>query len=194
MNSIIQPSICAYGKKADTGLAVNCRPNEYGGMANHTTGISFLYEYNEKKSFMENTKAVHRLIYKKLNNDKMKFIVLHFIDMMDSSLMDSACMTTYGEYNNKAAKKFTHLMGYDGNPKDVSMTNLTKLNIPIRYGEYDIVDFVFVAPIVPYGQRVIGIATLGDEMNITMHVMEDSRLDYEKKIFEKAMGVLKRIK
>jgi hypothetical protein len=56
-------------------------------------------------------------------------------------------------------------MGYD-NPKDISLTNLTKLNIPQRYGDFEIRNYSFVAPLIPNALRVVGIASLGGCINI----------------------------
>lgn len=195
VNSIISTAfIYAYGKKADTGFAISLRKDGNEAMANHTSGIDILYKYNENKSFMENAKEVHKLIYKKLNNDKIKYFVPHFLSSIYPCLIDSASMAVYGEYKNKTAKKLADLMQYNEKSKDISITNLTKLKIPKVYGSFEIDDFMFVAPVIPYGKRIIGIATLGENMCITMHVMNDSHLGYEKMIFEKAINILKNIK
>lgn len=192
LNSLITTAfIRAYGKKADTGMAVSVREKGYRGMANHASGIAIQYQYNDKKSILQNAQVVHKLIYKKLGSDKKKYLVLRFMSMMEPTLLDSACMSAYGKYKNKTAGRFAHLMGYDGHPKDVSITNLTKLDIPQKYGEFAIGNFAFVAPIIPNARRVIGIATFGGELCITMHVMDDEQVNNEKRIFAKAIQTLK---
>lgn len=194
LNSLIATTfIRAYGNIADTGLAVSSREKENRTMANFASGIAFQYSYNKNKSMCKNAQKIHKRIYKKLGNDKKKYLVLQFIGMMEPTLIDSACMTIYGNYKNKTTNKITHIMGYDNNPKDISITNLTKLDIAVNYGEYNIKNFVFVAPIIPNARRVIGIVTLGNEMCITMHVMDDEKVDNEKRIFEKAIQILKSI-
>lgn len=194
LNSLITTAfILAYGKKADTGLAASTREKGYRGMANFATGIAFRYKYNKNKSFLQNVQAVHKCIYKKLGDGKKKYLVLRFIEMMEPTLIDAACMTSFGKYKNKTAEYFTHLMGYDGNPKDISITNLGKLDISEEYGQYDISNLAFIAPIIPNARRVIGIATLGEEICITMHVMDDEDVEKEKKFFAKAIQTLKSI-
>lgn len=194
LNSLITTAfILAYGKKAEAGLAASIREEGYRGMANFTTGIAFPYKHKENKSFLQNAQAVHKCIYKKLGNDKLKFFVPRFLAFMEATLIDSAGMCAFGKYKNKTAEYFTHLMGYVGNQKDVSISNLTKLDISQKYGEYDLSSLAFVAPIVPYARRVIGIATLGEEICITMHAMDDEKLEKEKDFFNKAIQILRSI-
>ncbi len=194
LNSLITTAfIRAFGKKAYTGFAVSAREKGNHAMTNFVSGSSFQYNYNENKSFLENAQAVHKCIYKILGNSRRKYFVLRFLVMMDSTLMDASSMTIYGNYKNKTAKYFTHLLGCDGNPRDISLTNLTKLDIEMKYGQYEISNFIFVAPVVPYSRGVIGIATLGDEMCISKHVMEDENVENEKKLFAKAIQILKSI-
>jgi hypothetical protein len=192
VNSLITTAFArAYDGKADIGLAVSIREKGYHAMGNYASGISILYEYNDNKSFMENAQAVHRLIYKKLSNDRRKYFVLHFTDAMDPSLLDSACMVAFGGYTNKTAEYFTHMMGYDGHPKSISITNLTKLDIEQNYGKYGIKNLIFTAPLIPNACRVVGIASLGGSASFTMHVLEDENLDKEKRLFSETMRILK---
>lgn len=193
INSLISTAfIRAYDKKADTGMAISIREKEYRGMVNAASGIAFMYHYKESKSILQNAKHVHKRIYKKLGSHKKKYLVLRFIGMMEPTLLDATCMNAFGGYNNKTARQLSHLMGYDDHPKDISITNLTKLDIPLNYGEFDLKNFVFVAPIIPNARRVIAIATLGEAIGITMHVMDDEHVDKEKRIFEQAIQSLKK--
>jgi NRPS condensation-like uncharacterized protein len=192
VNSLITTAFArAYGKKADIGLAVSIRKKAYRGMGNYASGISILYTYDECKSLKENSQAVHKLIYKKLSKDKSKYFLLHFLESLEPTLLDSACMSTFGGYNNKTAKNFAYMMGYDGYPKDISITNLTRLDIRQNYGKYSIKNFIFTPPIVANGLRVIGIASLCESVSFTMHVLDDENLDKERKYFSEVMGVLK---
>lgn len=189
---LIQAYCYVYGTKANVGLAASIREKGYRGMTNNTTGIAFLYKYRQNKSFSQNVQAVHKSIYKKLKSDRMKYFVPRFFELMDSTLIDAAAMTTYGSYKNKAAEHLAHLMMYD-KQRDVSITNLSKLDVPREYGPYAIRDFVFAAPIVPYTRRVTAIATLGEELCVTMHVVKDENIEKEKLFFSKAMHTLKNI-
>lgn len=194
LNSLITTAfICAYKEKAQTQLAVSVRDKTYRGMSNQASGISIKYKYNDNLNFFQNAKAVHKRIYKKLNNDKKKFMVLQFINIMESTFIDSPCMNIYGEYKNKHAEKLAHLMRYANNQRDISMTNLARLDIPQKYGKYSLKNFVFIPPIVPTTRGVIGMATLGDELCILINLIEDDTANQKKEFFMDAIQFLKDI-
>ena len=87
---------------------------------------------------------------------------------LDCNLVDSIFMSMYGSYRNTTSEKLAQVLGYSRTIRDVSITNLTKLDIKNQYGSYAISDFIFVPPIISYGKRLIGIATLKDEMKKEM--------------------------
>lgn len=181
----------AFADQAVIGVAVDCRTKGYRGMANHTTGIAVTYRYNEKQSFAKNAQAVHKLIYKELNNKRKRFLVLRFIDRMDGPLLDAVCMNVFGGYENKTVKYVARLMNYDGSQRDIGISNLTRLDIPIKYGEYVLENFVFVPPVIPYSKHIVGVATLGEQMSIVLNVMEDADAAFEQRFFDKAINYLK---
>ena len=119
--------------------------------------------------------------------------MLHFIRGFDRNLLDSVTMCVFGGYKNEVSEKLAKVMGYEKVAMDLSVTNLTKLDIPNEYGKYKIENFIFIPPIISYGKRLIGIATLGDEMNITYHIMQDEQTDKEEKYFYQVMKKLKDI-
>lgn len=191
INSLITTALIeAYGEKADVGLAVNIRDKGNTGMGNYASGVSVLYSYNKNLSFFQNAQIVHRRIYKKLDNPKRKYLVVQFMDSMAGTFIDSAAMASYGGYDNKISRKLVRLMSYD-KPKDISLTNLTKLNIPQNYGEFEIKNYSFVAPLIPNALRVIGVASLGGCINLTMHAYDDKNLEKEKKFFYETIKILK---
>lgn len=194
VNSLLTAAFLqAFEKTADTGFAVNIREKANRSMANYASGIAIRYRYDKNSSFLQNARKVHRRIYKKLNNVKSRYLVLQFIGIMEPTLLDAACMAVFGNYQNKTAEYLAHLIQYDNRPKDISISNLTKLDIPQQYGSYSIRQIAFVAPVIQNARRVFGIATLGNEMCITMHVIEDEYIEREKAYFAKAMRILKEI-
>ncbi|MNI80409.1 hypothetical protein D3C73_1369410 [compost metagenome] len=82
------------------------------------------------------------------------------------------------------------MFGYNENPKAISLTNLTKLNIPAQYGEYALSDFIMIPPLVPNGKRVIGIATLEETLTISMRVAKNTITPSQKVFFENAIQEL----
>ena len=180
-----------YGKKADIGLAINVRDKGYRGMGNYASGISTKYTYKNAKGFIQNLKLIHKIIYRKLNNDKKKYFVLRFLDSIEETLLDSVNMVAFGGYKNKTANYVTRLMGYSGRKKSFGISNLGKLNIPTNYGKFRIEELTFIPPIISNNCRVIGIATIGEQVCITMNVIDDGNVEYEKKFFIEAIKKLK---
>lgn len=177
--------------KISAGIAVNGRLDRNRCMGNQTTGISVDYYYKKRRSFSYNAKSIQRKMSIKLHSARKKYFILHFMNALDCNLVDSITMYEFGEFQNHVSKSLAKTMGYTKVTKDLSITNLTKLDIPIEYGKYKIRDFLFIPPIISYGKRLIGIATLGDEMIITYHILQDERIEKEKKYFFQVMKILK---
>jgi hypothetical protein len=175
-----------------TGLAVDGRADDNHCMGNQATGITVDYRYRKSLNLSQNARCIQKKIDRKLECTWKKYFVLKFMGSLDGTLIDAIYMHLAGVYRNHRIERFAKELGYGENANDFSITNLTKLDIPSQYGSYRIKDFLFVPPIISYGKRLIGIATLGDEMYITYHLNADSRTDYEVEYFNKVMERLKR--
>ncbi|MFA9398155.1 MAG: hypothetical protein ACERKV_07810, partial [Clostridiaceae bacterium] len=177
--------------KISTGVAVDGRIDHNRNMGNQATGITVNFKYNKKLSFSQNARSIQKKIDKKLNCTWKKYFVLNFMGSLSGTLIDSIYMYLSGICKNKIAEKLAKSLGYSENLRDLSITNLTKLDIPNKYGPYSIRDFLFIPPIISYGKRLIGIATLGDEMYITYNLIENFEIDFEINYFDSVMGRLK---
>lgn len=82
------------------------------------------------------------------------------------------------------------MFGYLGNPKGISVTNLTKLPIQDIYGDLQLLDFTFVPPLVLNSQRIIGIATIEESMTVTLQIKKDEKEQENLRFFKEAMEVL----
>ena len=91
---------------------------------------------------------------------------------LDPTLTDALNMERAGYFESRTSSRAADAMGYGDKTKDISITNLTRADIPLEYGPYRIEDIVFIPPIVSYGRNVIGIVTAGDTMNVVRHVYE----------------------
>lgn len=72
-------------------------------------------------------------------------------------LVDSMFRYLSGGYRNPDTEKLTRTLGYSTDARDISMTYLTKLDIPSGYGAYRIKDFSLIPPAISYGKRLTGI-------------------------------------
>ncbi len=161
-------------EKTDIGLAVDGRTDGNRSMGNQATGISVGYRYVPGKPFEENAKAVHALMNRKLSDDRYKFFVLNFMGALDPTLKDALNLEHAGCFSGRVSSYLAQLLGYGTKVRDISITNLTRADIPIRYGEYEIKDLIFIPPVVSYAKNVYGIVTAGDRMYVTRHIFEQT--------------------
>ncbi len=193
VNSVLATAFLkAYNKTALVGMPVSIREQGNKMVNNQASGLSITYQYDSSVSFAVNCQKVHTLIYDFLQKDSRKYFALRFSDMFDGSFLDSVCMGKYLDYQNPVTEKMMELMNYDDHPRDLGITNLTNVSIPAKYGKYEISNFGFVAPVVPYGVRVIAIATFENEMCITMNTIVKEQKD-EKAYFTQAVKLLREL-
>lgn len=176
--------------ETESGYAVSVRPEGYEGMGNFASGISIEYDPVREVSFWENAAAIQKRLYKKINNIKKKYFVLEFMSKVEPTIMDSIYFNTYADYQDKIAESFSNMFRYNGNPRGMGITNLTRLGIPSTYGSYRIEDLRFVAPIVPNAKRIIGVVTLEDTMAITMNYLVSKEQEIYRQQFGEAMAML----
>lgn len=182
-----------FGNKAEVGIAVSVREN-YRGMANLVTGVAFKYKYKKKISLIKNAQEVHKVIKKKLIHPKKKYLVLHFLSLLDGPFIDSACVNRYVRKVGDSTNKLCNLMQYSDNPRDLGISNLMKVDIRCDYGETRIDHLVFLPPIVPYGRRICGVSTLEGKLNLTMHIVKDEMFQWEQLYFNNVISSLQDLK
>lgn len=156
-------------KKMDIGLAVDGRLDKNRAIGNQATGISIQYKYKQKLSFEENAKKVQRLMKEKLSDDGNRFLILQFIGQLDPTLIDTMNLEHADYFHSKVTSRVAELLGYGKKTKDLSITNLTRVDIPLEYGDNRIKEIIFIPPVVSYGKNIIGIVTCGNIMNIAKH-------------------------
>ena len=154
----------------DVGLAVDGRQDGNRSMGNQATGISVKYRYDKRKSFDDNARAVFKAMRKKLDDTGARYLVLQFMGLLDPTLKDSLNLVHAGCFESKTASKVADLLGYGDKVKDISITNLTRADIQLDYGDLHINEIAFVPPIVFYAKNVIGIVTTGDVMTVARHI------------------------
>jgi hypothetical protein len=175
---------------SDVGIAASIRQKGFDGMGNYATGISIKHQYNEKSSFLVNARSVQKKIDSKLNDPSKKYFLLQFMRNIEPTLIDAIYFSSCSDYKNSTAATFSRMFGYDGNPKGISITNLTRLPIESKYGDYEINDFIFVPPLVLNAKRIIGIASIGNKMVLTLHLNNDTDAEKHRIFFDKAMQYL----
>ena len=164
------------GKKLDIGFAVDAREEENRCMGNQATGISIKYKYNNDKSFRENALAVQELMDNKLEDPDDRNFILPFMASFEPSLVDAINLEHAGTFKSRTSNRLANILGYLKKTKDLSITNLTRLDIPDVYGDLKVDYFSFIPPVISYGKNIIGFSTLGECCVMTVHrVREISR-------------------
>lgn len=186
---LVTAMLKAFQEKASVGMAVSIRPQGFKGIANYASGLSIDYGYNKHATFRENASKIHQLIRKKLKEER-KYFLLEFLEALEPTLIDATYFAAFADYKNKLALKACKMFGYCGRPKEISITNLTKVEIPMEYGEVCIEDFWFIPPLVSNAKRLFGVATLGNQMNITFHAENSKEIESIKEFFDLAMKEL----
>lgn len=191
LNTMIVTALLQATKvKSEIGQAVSIRKPGNEGMGNFVTGVSVISEYNLCKSFKDNAKIVQNEIYKKLHNEKKKYLLLQFMGGIKGSLLDAIYFARYDGYENKTVKQLSSMFGRMWNTNGISVTNLTKLPIANTFGDFKLLDFIFVPPLVSNLNKIMGIATIGDTMTISMSIREDENKQNNLRFFETAMETL----
>lgn len=199
VNTLITTALCKAAlecgelEKQDIGHAVSIRTKGYNGMGNFATGISTLYKYNESLGFAANAIKVQNLMYEKLKDKKKKYFLLQFMVKIKGNLIDAIYFSALQGYENKTAKTFSRMFGYDGNAKGISLTNLTRLPIATEYGNLKLVDYQFLPPLVLNAKRIIGVASLGNQMELSFSVEDNESKERMVHYFETVVKILRNL-
>lgn len=158
------------------GYAVDYRHDNNRSMGNQASGISIEYKYVSSISLMENARRIQSKLDKKLKEHEKGSYVLSFVGDINPTLRDAVNLEHVGYFHNKVSYRLAKIMGYVGKTKDYSITNLTVADIPVKYGEYEIKNMMFAAPVVSYGKRIISVITCNGRTVITRHEMKDAKI------------------
>lgn len=61
-------------------------------------------------------------------------------------------------------------MGYSGKKvKDMGISNLTVLDIPTSYNNFEIDNIIFIPPAISYSHNIIGVSTINGKLSISYH-------------------------
>lgn len=158
-----------YQKKCEVGIPVSIRESKNETMSNLTSGIRIKYLFDTKKTFAENAMQVDAKIKSKLQSTRV--FVLKFLAELPMTLIDAVLLNTHDCYSDPLAKQTAKIMGYIGKIRELGITNLTELDIPVLYGNYEIKNIIFVPPAVSYARNIIGISTISGKMTFSFHNM-----------------------
>ena len=166
------------GQKLEIGYAVDARTDHNRCMGNQATGISVKYAYNYKKSFRKNAEKIQKLMNEKLEDENARMFILPFMVAIKPELVDALNLEHAGTFHSRTSGRFADLLGYTKTVRGLSITNLTRLDIPCEYGEMKIDYFSFIPPVISYGKNIIGLSTLGNSTVLTLHRIRNTIRTY----------------
>lgn len=164
------------GGKRSVGYAVDSRTDGNRSMGNQATGISVDAGYDGRKSLVENAAGIQLQMKKKLDDPRKKWLMLRFYGELDGTLSDAVNMLAAGAFSSRAVSAAAEALGYGKKVKDLSITNLTRLDIPTVYSGFSIEGVSFIPPVVSYAKNVVGIVTANGCMRVTLHTFSDNTL------------------
>jgi len=195
VNTLLTTALLAADPKCnDCGQAVSIREEDNRFIGNYASGISIKYKYNNNINFIGNAKKVQKLIREKTNNVNSKFFLMNFMNGIKPNLIDAIYFSACGFYENPVAHDFAKMFGYTGNTKGLSVTNLKLLPIVSQIENLKMKDIIFIPPLVLNAKCIIGIASLGEELYITMHIDRKIDTNIYSAMFEKAIKNIKELK
>ena len=146
--------------------------------------VSMILKHNIglRKSFWENTKAIHKQIQKWLASNAI--YRLNTITFFDPLMLDSLYFEKLGLIQNKISRFILKKMGISKKIAGVAVTNLGKLNIPTIYGEYELKEIYGPSVYTEILEKVIGVTTINNQLCLTVTSGKDliDRMEVEKQV------------
>ena len=130
-----------------------------GALGNYSTALGIHYNAG-KKDLVTNVKAIHRLVQKKLKNNRALMLVLACYFEMDPTLLDAAAISALGGFESKAAAFVGEGMFGMAKPRSYSITNLGKME-----NQY-IASMMFIPPVSPAAKLTLGVVTMNGTMKV----------------------------
>jgi NRPS condensation-like uncharacterized protein len=141
------------GKSIRIGCAASARDDfeipTSKHMGNYVTGISIE---------IENADNVPLKLREKFNDPKKRFLIIHFLDRMEKSLIESLMYAGYGDYKNPVSKKLSVLLREQQDENAFGVSNLGVQNFDDF--SFKVSDVWFINPAFPQNFLTIGLITV----------------------------------
>lgn len=182
---IVTAFLQADSRNRIVGIPVSVRESENKSMANLTSGIRITHSFAKDRSFAKNARQIQEKIAKKIKDHR--WFVLRFLADLPPAFMDGALLFTHHCYDDPIMEQLAGVMGYHGKAmRDLGITNLTVIDLPVCYGSVKIENIIFVPPNISYSHNVIGVSTFQGKMTVTYHGTEDGR-EEQKQFFDRGI-------
>ena len=143
------------------------------------------------ESFWELARKYNQAIHSVIQ-DKKSIFNLFTVSKLDPDLLDSKYYTKYGMFSNKWSTFLTKQMGINDLIADLSITNIGKLDFPVKVGEFSIEALYGPSVYSDVLNCIVGVTTLGSKMNIIITFNE--KLISKEKVLKEMSKNIKTLK
>jgi NRPS condensation-like uncharacterized protein len=179
------------GGKQNVMMPVNTRKRyknpvgEYVGV--YVSGFDFKFSYNPKKDFWENAKIFNDKAKENLYIDKIfKFAAI--TDLIDQTIVDARQFSLFGKLVPSTFSRYEKIHSYSNDEKniankrakkqipnfpDLAITNLGRLDYPIKYGQLELDRLIFITSGTPFIELVIPVVTVAGKFTFTINYLEE---------------------
>jgi NRPS condensation-like uncharacterized protein len=153
-------------------------------------GILVKAHYKPSNDFISNAKIIAAILKRQLENKKNRHLVVHFLNMFDSDLIDSIMFAAYGGFNHPVSKKIAELTGEQKRKKVLGISNLGRHEFSC-YNNFKVIDIQFIEPAFPANTITVGIITVNNKMNLCIRYNEgEIKMEIIRRIYEKVIELL----
>ncbi len=136
------------------------------------------------------SRQIHKQIQRTRKTPFLLYFPLRFQQYITHTLIDAVVVDKYMGTGTPLTKKIARLMNCDGNERPIGVSNLGKSIIKKTYGDYQVSDVFFIAPVIPYCHRILSVVEYDKQLHFIMHSCEKN-LDQEKQLFQRIMSELR---
>jgi len=153
----------------------------------YASGVKLKFEYNPRKNYWDNVRELNKRLRKEVNSDK---VFQNIVDrnLMDPTLWDAQSFSFLGKMVSTDSDRYQKLSVFSNDKKnpavklnkrirgkapELSVTNLGRLDFPSKYGPFELDKFYFVPSAGPFLEIVLGVATVGGKLTITINYVEE---------------------
>ncbi len=173
-------------------LPVNMRKRYKHPVGEHfghyAAGFQFKLSYNPKLDFWENAKIFNKEVKKKLDVNKV-FEFAALTGLIDQSIVDARQFSFMGKLVPSNFSRYEKIQAFSSDEKNIvnkrakkqlpkmpglAITNLGRMDYPIKYGSLELDRFIFVASGSPFVELIISAVTVAGKLTFTINYLEET--------------------
>ncbi|MHA1488099.1 MAG: condensation domain-containing protein [Promethearchaeota archaeon] len=156
----------------------------------YASGLQLQAKYKKGRSFWEFAKIFHEQLKKQLDEKKDLSNVLN-TEMLPPTMLQGQIFAAFSKLIKPGQSRYEKLSAFSKNEKNVLiksikkrlkkgiamgqiMTNLGRIDFPLKYGRLELQEMILMPSCSPYTEIVLGVVTCNEKLNITINHMEST--------------------